>query len=162
MEMIKATLAVMLRIISVVVVTVEDVDVNEVVISGISTRSGIIRMKRMIKIQLGKWKVCVIIVEHHVELYQQSLKEKGKKMETNFVCENDKDYYGIIGTTHLKIVDFFTIPEGKLIIRSSPIKINYESITFLERIQGDICGPIHPPCGPFRYFMVLLDTSSRW
>ena len=33
---------------------------------------------------------------------------------------------------------------------------------FLERIQGDICGPIHPPCGPFRYFMVLIDASSRW
>ena len=26
----------------------------------------------------------------------------------------------------------------------------------------DICGPIHPPCGPFRYFMVLIDASSRW
>ena len=23
-------------------------------------------------------------------------------------------------------------------------------------------GPIHPPCGPFRYFMVLIDASSRW
>ena len=33
---------------------------------------------------------------------------------------------------------------------------------FLERIQGDICGPIHPPCVPFRYFMVLIDASSRW
>ncbi|BBG96653.1 Disease resistance protein CC-NBS-LRR class family [Prunus dulcis] len=30
------------------------------------------------------------------------------------------------------------------------------------RIQGDICGPIHPPCGPFRYFMVLVDASTRW
>ena len=33
---------------------------------------------------------------------------------------------------------------------------------FLERIQGDICGPIHPPSGPFHYFMVLIDASTRW
>ena len=37
-----------------------------------------------------------------------------------------------------------------------------ESPVFLERIHGDICGPIHPPCGPFRYFMVLIDASTRW
>ena len=35
---------------------------------------------------------------------------------------------------------------GKLIIRPSPAKIKTESPTFLERIQGDICEPIHPPC----------------
>ena len=35
---------------------------------------------------------------------------------------------------------------GKLIMRPSPGKIAIESPTFLERIQGDICGPIHPPC----------------
>src|ERR1017187_6135398 len=23
-------------------------------------------------------------------------------------------------------------------------------------------GPISPPCGPFRYFMVLIDASTRW
>ena len=52
--------------------------------------------------------------------------------------------------------------QGKLIIRPSPVKIQNESLAFLERIQGDICGPIHPPCGPFRYFMVLIDASTRW
>ncbi|KAD2805063.1 hypothetical protein E3N88_38440 [Mikania micrantha] len=31
-----------------------------------------------------------------------------------------------------------------------------------ENEVGDICGPIHPPCGPFRYFMVLIDASRRW
>ena len=51
---------------------------------------------------------------------------------------------------------------GKLIIRPSKNKIATESPTFLERIQGDICGPIHPACGPFRYFMVLIDASTRW
>lgn len=52
--------------------------------------------------------------------------------------------------------------QGKLIIRPSPIKVNSESINFLERIQGDICGPIHPQCGTFIYFMVLIDASTRW
>ena len=51
---------------------------------------------------------------------------------------------------------------SKLIMRPSPAKIKTESPTFLERIQGDICGHIHPLCGPFRYFMVLIDVSSRW
>ena len=52
--------------------------------------------------------------------------------------------------------------QGKLIIRPSPTKIGSESLTFLEPIQGDICGPIHPSCGQFRYFMVLIDASTRW
>ncbi|KAK2376223.1 putative mitochondrial protein [Trifolium repens] len=52
--------------------------------------------------------------------------------------------------------------QGKLIIRPSPVKIRSEPLNFLERIHGDICGPIHPPCGPFRYFMVLIDASTRW
>jgi hypothetical protein len=43
---------------------------------------------------------------------------------------------------------------GKLIIKSSKNKIKNESPLFLERIQGDIRGPISLPCGPFRYFMV--------
>ena len=49
-----------------------------------------------------------------------------------------------------------------MIIRPSPEKNRNESISFLERIQGDICGPIHPPCGSFRYFMVLIIASTRW
>jgi GAG-pre-integrase domain len=51
---------------------------------------------------------------------------------------------------------------GKLIIRQSKNKIENESPLFLERIQGDICVPISSPCGPFRYFMVLIDASTRW
>ena len=45
--------------------------------------------------------------------------------------------------------------QGKLITRPSPMKVNIESPQFLERIHGDICGPIHPISGSFRYFMVL-------
>ena len=48
--------------------------------------------------------------------------------------------------------------QGKLITRPSPSKVKFENPVFLERIHGDICGPIHPPSGPFRYFMVLIDA----
>jgi len=52
----------------------------------------------------------------------------------------------------------FTKVDNKIITR----KIRNESISFLERIHGDICGPIHPPCGLFIYFMILIDASIRW
>ena len=42
------------------------------------------------------------------------------------------------------------------------MKLNFESLSLLEKVQGDICGLIRPPCGPFRYFMVLIDASTRW
>lgn len=51
---------------------------------------------------------------------------------------------------------------GKLIIRPSFEKLKVEPLRFLDRIQGDICGPINPWSGPFRYFMVLIDASTRW
>ncbi|KAJ9567288.1 LOW QUALITY PROTEIN: hypothetical protein OSB04_003254 [Centaurea solstitialis] len=49
-----------------------------------------------------------------------------------------------------------------LITRPLPAKVGFETLDYLERIQGDICGPIRPPCGPFRYFMVLIDASTKW
>ena len=52
--------------------------------------------------------------------------------------------------------------KGKLIIRPSFTKVTFESPAFLERIQEDIYGHIHPPSGHFRYFMVLIDESTRW
>ena len=53
--------------------------------------------------------------------------------------------------------------QGKLISSPSLNKVGYESLSFLQRIQEDIYGLIHPtPCGPFRYFMVLIDASTRW
>ena len=52
--------------------------------------------------------------------------------------------------------------QGKLIIKPSITKVDLESPLFLQRIQGDICGPIQPQSGPFRYFMVLVDASCRW
>ena len=50
---------------------------------------------------------------------------------------------------------------GKLILRPY-LKIRAEPLKYLERIQGDICGLIQPLSGPFRYFMVLIDASTRW
>ena len=52
--------------------------------------------------------------------------------------------------------------QGKLIVMSSFSKVTFESSVFLERIHGDICGPIHPPCVLFCYFMVLIDTFTKW
>jgi len=51
---------------------------------------------------------------------------------------------------------------GILITRPSPAKIKTESPIFFERIQRDICGLIHPLCGPFQYLILLIDVSSRW
>jgi hypothetical protein len=51
---------------------------------------------------------------------------------------------------------------GKLISRPSPLKIHAEPLRFLERMQEDICSPIQPLCGPFRYFMILIGASKRW
>ena len=50
----------------------------------------------------------------------------------------------------------------KLILRPSYLKIRAEPLKFFEIIQGDICGPIQPLSGPFMYFMVLIDASTRW
>ena len=52
--------------------------------------------------------------------------------------------------------------QGKLIVMPSFSKVTYESPVFLERIHWDICESIHPSCRPFRYFMVLIDVSTRW
>ena len=56
----------------------------------------------------------------------------------------------------------FACSHGKLIIKPSISKVVFESPSFLQRIHGDICGPIQSSSGPFRYFMVLIDASSRW
>jgi hypothetical protein len=52
--------------------------------------------------------------------------------------------------------------KGKLITKPSYLKLNVKFLGFLERIRGDICGPIHPLSRPFRYFMVLINASTRW
>lgn len=49
----------------------------------------------------------------------------------------------------------------KLNTRPSYAKTSKDSILFLQMIQGNICGLIQPPCGPFKYFMVLVDASTK-
>jgi hypothetical protein len=63
-----------------------------------------------------------------------------------------------------KSLDFMctTYASRKLIVRLSPLKIKVEPLKFLEKIQGYICGPIKLLLGSFRYFMVLIDASTRW
>ena len=51
--------------------------------------------------------------------------------------------------------------QGKFITRPSSLKFDYVTPQFLEHIQGDICGPINSTSGPFHYFMVLVDASTR-
>jgi hypothetical protein len=81
-----------------------------------------------------------------------------RKIIDNFIGQN------LPTTNFLKSKDFIctACATGKLILRPSYLKIKDEPLKFLERIQGDICGPITPTSGPFRYFMVLIDTSTRW
>jgi hypothetical protein len=55
-----------------------------------------------------------------------------------------------------------TCATGKLIIKPSHLKFKNETLNFLERIQGEICSPIPSLSGPFRYFVVLIDASTRW
>jgi hypothetical protein len=54
-----------------------------------------------------------------------------------------------------------TCANEKLILRPSLPKIQVEPLKFLERIQGEICGPIQSLSRLFRYFMVLIDTSMQ-
>jgi hypothetical protein len=64
----------------------------------------------------------------------------------------------------LKSSDFMctACATGKLIVKPLPLKIKVEPLKFLERIQGDVCGLIKSLLRPFRYFMVLIDASTRW
>jgi hypothetical protein len=36
------------------------------------------------------------------------------------------------------------------------------AISFLEALFVDICGPIEPASGPFRYFMIIRDATSKF
>jgi hypothetical protein len=49
----------------------------------------------------------------------------------------------------------------KIILQPSPLKIRTKPLRFFQRIQGDIYGPIQLLCGHFRYFMVLIDASTK-
>jgi hypothetical protein len=50
--------------------------------------------------------------------------------------------------------------QGKFIKRPSHWTLPEELPPPFYRLHGDICGPINPPSGTFRYFFVLVDASG--
>ncbi|KAL6564724.1 hypothetical protein OROMI_016174 [Orobanche minor] len=56
----------------------------------------------------GHWSRTCRTTKHLVDLYQKSIKGKGK-IETNVL-----DYDGPLGTTHLDVSDFFADPKGDI------------------------------------------------
>ncbi|XP_057250111.1 uncharacterized protein LOC130591190 [Beta vulgaris subsp. vulgaris] len=60
----------------------------------------------------GHWSRTCRTPKHLVDLYQQSLKQKGKKVETNLVYEDGEGDFDCGNTTHLEVANFFTTPEG--------------------------------------------------
>ncbi|KAL0365064.1 UNVERIFIED_CONTAM: hypothetical protein Sangu_0604000 [Sesamum angustifolium] len=59
----------------------------------------------------GHWSRTCRTPKHLIDLYQESLKNKNKKIETNFV---DDESDGYIDMTHLDVADFFADPNGKI------------------------------------------------
>ena len=57
----------------------------------------------------GHWSRTCCTANHSVELYQASLKEKGKNVEANFASQGDfdGDHLHSLGTTRLDVADFF-------------------------------------------------------
>ncbi|GAV72133.1 hypothetical protein CFOL_v3_15622 [Cephalotus follicularis] len=67
----------------------------------------------------GHWYRACRTAKHLVDLYQTSLKEKDKQIETNFIghcdpLETTQSNFVSMGTTHLDIADFLTNPNGKM------------------------------------------------
>ena len=67
----------------------------------------------------GHWSCTCRTPKHLVDLYQASIKEKGKEIETNFVDHNDLedpmdlDLPNRVDMTHLDVSDFFEDVDGK-------------------------------------------------
>ena len=57
----------------------------------------------------GQWLRTCRMPKHLVELYQASLKAKGKEVETNFIDHDEP-----IDITHLDVSDFFEDPNGNI------------------------------------------------
>jgi len=43
-----------------------------------------------------------------------------------------------------------------------PALPKFDTLPFLHLLHVDVCGPISPNSGPFKYFMVIIDSSSRY
>ncbi|KAK2366620.1 ARM REPEAT PROTEIN INTERACTING WITH ABF2 [Trifolium repens] len=62
----------------------------------------------------GHWSRTCRTPKHLVDLYQQSLKNKDKKIESHFACDDDDFDYGNMDVTHLDVADFLADPDGKI------------------------------------------------
>ncbi|GAV91976.1 hypothetical protein CFOL_v3_35360 [Cephalotus follicularis] len=67
----------------------------------------------------GHWYRACRTAKHWVDLYQASLKENDKRIETNFIghcdpLETMQSDFGSIGITHLDIADFVSDPKEKM------------------------------------------------
>ena len=82
-------------------------------------------------------------------IWHERLEHPGLRMMRNII--NSSAGHGIKTTQIPKEFLCVSCAKGKLITKPSYLKIKNESLGFLERIQGDICGPVHPLSGPFRY-----------
>ncbi|XP_021737856.1 uncharacterized protein LOC110704384 [Chenopodium quinoa] len=59
----------------------------------------------------GHWSHVCRTPKHLVDLYQQSIKQKGNKVETTLVYEDGEGDFDYDDTTHLEAADFFPNPE---------------------------------------------------
>ena len=66
------------------------------------------------------------------------------------VCQGDANKIGVCNAC----------AQGEMINRPSRWKLPTELLPRLHCLHGDICGPITPASGPFRYFMVLVDAAG--
>jgi hypothetical protein len=52
--------------------------------------------------------------------------------------------------------------QGKLITKPSVQKTIHAIPKILEHLNADVWGPIDPQSGPFRYFLFIVDSSTKW
>ncbi|KAK9740899.1 hypothetical protein RND81_03G069200 [Saponaria officinalis] len=62
----------------------------------------------------GHWSRVCRTPMHLVNLYQQSLKQKGKNEETNLVIDENEGDFASGSATHLEVDDFLSTPEGTI------------------------------------------------
>ncbi|KAG5460486.1 MAG: hypothetical protein BJ554DRAFT_7462 [Olpidium bornovanus] len=70
-------------------------------------------------------------------------------------------YHLLIQSANLNVPQCNACSTGKFIAQPSRWKLPTELPGLLQRLHGDIHGPVSLPCGPFRYFMVLGDACGQ-
>ncbi|XP_040935307.1 uncharacterized protein [Gossypium hirsutum] len=60
----------------------------------------------------GHWSRVCRTQKHLVDLYQQSIKQKGKKVETNLMYKDGEGDFDDGNATHLEVTDFLSTPKG--------------------------------------------------